>query len=88
MKFEWDENKRQLNLAKHRIDFLDVIPMFDVRCVTEELPYADELRWKSIGLIDGREIAVIYTRRNERIRLISARRARNYERRTYRQLYP
>jgi len=88
MSFEWDENKRQMNLAKHGIDFLRVVTLFDRKYLNEELAYADELRWKAIGLIDGMEIAVIYTRRNERIRLISARRARNYERRAYRQLYP
>jgi hypothetical protein len=29
MLFEWDERKRQANLAKHRIDFQDVMRVFD-----------------------------------------------------------
>ena len=29
MLFEWDESKRQANLAKHRIDFQDAIGIFD-----------------------------------------------------------
>jgi uncharacterized DUF497 family protein len=29
MLFEWDERKRQANLAKHRIDFQDVLRVFD-----------------------------------------------------------
>ena len=27
--FEWDENKRELNLEKHGIDFVDAIEVFD-----------------------------------------------------------
>jgi uncharacterized DUF497 family protein len=29
MLFEWDESKRQSNLAKHRIDFQDALRIFD-----------------------------------------------------------
>lgn len=29
MLFEWDENKRQANLAKHHIDFQDAKRVFD-----------------------------------------------------------
>ena len=29
MLFEWDESKRQANLAKHYIDFLDAKQVFD-----------------------------------------------------------
>ncbi len=29
MLFEWDEGKRQKNLAKHHIDFLDAQLIFD-----------------------------------------------------------
>ena len=26
--FEWDERKRQGNIARHGIDFIDVLPLF------------------------------------------------------------
>jgi uncharacterized protein len=29
MEFEWDEAKRAANLAKHGVDFEDVLPMFE-----------------------------------------------------------
>jgi uncharacterized DUF497 family protein len=29
MNFEWDEEKRWVNLKKHGIDFVDVAEMFD-----------------------------------------------------------
>ena len=28
MEFEWDEEKRLANIAKHNIDFEDVVPLF------------------------------------------------------------
>jgi uncharacterized DUF497 family protein len=45
MLFEWDESKRQSNLAKHHIDFQDAIrifenPIFEKRtAVTEKTAY-------------------------------------------------
>jgi hypothetical protein len=29
MSYEWDEHKRQFNIQKHGIDFIDVPSMFD-----------------------------------------------------------
>lgn len=29
MKYEWDENKRQENLAKHGLDFADACQLFE-----------------------------------------------------------
>jgi uncharacterized protein len=45
---------------------------------------AGEVRWKALGEISGVVIAVVYTLRQERSRIISARRAREYEREAYR----
>ena len=28
-RFEWDENKRQINIEKHGIDFADAVKIFD-----------------------------------------------------------
>ncbi len=47
-----------------------------------------EERWKAIGLVDGLELAVVYTWRTSRRRIISARRAKRNERRAYRAAYP
>jgi uncharacterized DUF497 family protein len=43
----------------------------------------DEERWLTIGLVDGREIVVAFTSREEVFRLISARGADRYEREDY-----
>ncbi|MBR6900719.1 MAG: BrnT family toxin [Synergistaceae bacterium] len=29
MQFEWDENKRQINIEKHGIDFADAVKIFE-----------------------------------------------------------
>ncbi|MCK0151223.1 BrnT family toxin [Marivita sp. S6314] len=82
MEFEWDETKRQLVLAKHGFDFLDLVKLFDDRMVILSSP-REEPRWVGICMVDRREVAVIFTRRAERIRLITARRARRNERKQY-----
>ncbi len=33
MTFEWDETKRQRNIEKHEVDFLDAVQLFDGRPV-------------------------------------------------------
>lgn len=82
MEFEWDETKRQLVLAKHGIDFLDLTDLFDDKMIIFSSHRA-EPRWTGICELDGREIAIVFTRRQTRIRLITARRARQNERKQY-----
>lgn len=88
MEFEWDDAKRRSNLAKHGIDFLTASQLFDGRPVwTARSVYPDEARYLTVGLIEGRFVAVVWTSRDGAIRLISARRASDAERRTYRALH-
>ena len=85
MKFEWDEAKRLSNLRKHGIDFNDVSFVLESDTVTvEDSRYAyGEQRFVMFGLLQGRVIAVVYTERDDSIRIISARKATKYEQRTY-----
>jgi uncharacterized DUF497 family protein len=86
--FEWDERKRFTNAEKHTLDFLDAKPLFDGRnVVTSASHRSKEERFTTTGEIDGRFYTVIWTWRGELIRLISFRRARNAEKRTYRNSY-
>ncbi len=85
MEFEWDEAKRLANLGKHGIDFTDVIAMFDGDTITvkdDRYSYREQ-RFVSFGLLQGRVVAVVYTERDDRVRIISARKATQYEQRTY-----
>lgn len=86
--FEWDEAKRQANVAKHGLDFLRVTRIFDGPVVTRHSPRGAEDRFVSIGWLDGRLVAAVWTTRGDNIRLISARSARDGERRHYQEVYP
>jgi uncharacterized DUF497 family protein len=86
--FEWDEDKRLNNAAKHGIDFLTACALFDGRPVyTFATPRGDEERFATVGLIEGRFVTVVWTPRRHKTRLISARRSRDEEKKAYRQLF-
>jgi uncharacterized protein len=90
MAFEWDEQKRESNLAKHGVDFRDIPALFDgadtLKFVDEREGYG-ETRIYCLGEIEGRIYAVAYTWRGENRRIISARRANDRERRKYHARY-
>jgi uncharacterized protein len=88
LEFEWDEDKRRININLHRIDFKDAELMFDGRdVVTDKSPYADEDRYITTGMIDGRFMTVVWTWRGSTTRIISARRSRDSEKRKHRSLH-
>lgn len=77
--FEWHDDKQIRNLQKHLIDFDDAIAIFECPILRTRSDRGDEVRYIAIGLLEGVEIAVVYTERNGICRVISARRARKYE---------
>jgi uncharacterized DUF497 family protein len=81
--FEWGEGKRRANLAKHLIDFQDATQMFDQPVFEKVQRRHGEERVLAVGLMEGVEIVLIYVRRGERRRIISARRAHRDERQDY-----
>jgi uncharacterized protein len=83
MLFEWDESKRQANLAKHHLDFQDAIRIFDGPVFERAESRHGEDRIFAIGLMEGIEIVVVYAIRGKRQRIISARRAHRDERQDY-----
>ena len=89
MNFTWDENKRQVNLQKHGIDFEDVVEIFNGPMLTRLDTREDygEDRWIGIGIIKQRVIVVAYTERNngDTIRIISARKALKHEEKFYKE---
>ncbi|MGB5632309.1 MAG: BrnT family toxin [Waterburya sp.] len=87
MKLEWDENKRRSNLEKHGFDFLDARRVLQDNHLLKQTSYSSEERWLAVGLLEEVEVTIIYTKRQDKIRIISMRRARHEERRAYRQLY-
>jgi uncharacterized DUF497 family protein len=78
--FEFDPAKSAANLEKHGIDFEEVQAVWSDP-LRLEIPARTfgEARWALIGRIGARHWTVIFTRREDRLRLISARRARKEE---------
>lgn len=77
--FEWDTSKAASNLEKHGVEFDEAQTVFNdpmFITVIDEEHSDDEERYITIGMSNrGRLLMVAHTDRNERIRLISARRA-------------
>lgn len=80
MEFEFDPAKSASNLEKHGIDFTAVQALWDDP-VRVEIPArtVDEPRWLVIGQIAGRHWSAVVTYREQRVRIISARRSRKEE---------
>lgn len=87
MSFQWDARKAAANLAKHGVDFADAVGVFgDPRAVTITDDHPDEGRFVTLALdLLGRVLVVVWTQREEDIRLISARKAVRRERLQYEQ---
>jgi uncharacterized DUF497 family protein len=80
---EWDFKKASSNLKKHGVGFEEAVSaLLDPMAMAQEDSDSEqEQRWVLIGTsVQGRLLTVVYTMRNEeRIRLISARRATRRE---------
>jgi uncharacterized DUF497 family protein len=86
VRYQWDFAKAKENIRKHKVDFADVVGVFeDELAVTIEDPDAEgERRFVTIGLDKlGRLVVVVYAYRGEEIRLISARKANKGEEKQY-----
>ncbi|MES2432722.1 MAG: BrnT family toxin [Pseudomonadota bacterium] len=79
--WDWDEPKRQANLAKHGVDFADARDFEWETAQTEpDLRYDyGEQRFESVGHIGERLYVLIFTQRGDRRRLISLRKANTRE---------
>ncbi|QQS49507.1 MAG: BrnT family toxin [Acidobacteriota bacterium] len=85
MEYEWDHKKAAVNLRKHGIDFADAVTVLDdYNALTIPDPISEEERFVTMGLDAlGRVLVVVYTWRDENIRIISARKATPGERNQY-----
>ncbi len=90
LKFEWDEVKAALNLAKHGVSFEEAASIFgDPFALTFFDPdhSVGEKRMLTFGVARENQLllAVVHTERGRIVRIISARRATRYERGIYEQ---
>ncbi len=80
MEFEFDETKSQSNKQKHGIDFVEAQELWeDIERLEIPARTEDEPRYLVIGKIEDKHWSAVITYRNEKIRIISVRRARKEE---------
>ena len=86
IEFEWDEAKADDNLRNHGVSFEFAATAFrdpfGIEWIDDREAYG-EVRTILLGMADGTVLVVVYTERESRIRLISARRATRYEQNRY-----
>jgi uncharacterized protein len=85
--FEWNPAKAKTNLAKHDVSFNEASTVFDdpmFITVLDDEHSQDEQRYITIGLSkDGQLLMVAHTERDNRVRIISARKATKNEEKFY-----
>ena len=85
--FEWHDAKAAQNWRHHAVKFDMARDAFrDAFAVewVDDTQDAAERRFVLLGMVEHRVLFVAYTLREDRIRIISARRAEPHERRRYR----
>ena len=89
MNFEWDENKRLINLQRHGIDFADAWRVFEdeIDVVIDDRFDYGETRFFALGLLFGRVVGVSFTETDEIRRIISVRKgSKNDEEKYFRNI--
>ena len=85
MHFEWDEQKNQINIRKHGLDFADAPAVFAGVTFTFEDDRFDyeEQRFVILGMLAGKVVVIAHTERDDKVRIISMRKATKYEQKLY-----
>ena len=87
MQFEWDDNKAESNFLKHEISFEEAVTVFadPYLLFTEDSSHSDreEREWAIGEAENGSVLVIIFTMREQKIRIISARKATKKERKRY-----
>lgn len=86
MSYEWDPAKARANFKKHGVYFADAVAVLEdeFALTIRDLLSETEERWITLGRdAINRVLVVVYTWREDRIRLISARLATPHERSQY-----
>jgi uncharacterized DUF497 family protein len=85
--FEWDPKKAEENFKKHGVRFEEAMTVFKDEYAITSYDYThskEEHRYLELGTaLNGKVLMVCYTEREDRIRIIQARRANREERRFY-----
>jgi uncharacterized DUF497 family protein len=94
LRFDWDPRKAAANHRKHRVSFEEAQTVFfdeEALLISDPEHSDDEDRFVLVGISSGFRILTVchtYRRRDELIRIISARRASRAERTEYERKCP
>ena len=85
MEFEWDEVKRDEIYRKHGVDLLQAALIFENDVLEQEDTRRNygEKRMIALGMADGEVYIVVYTKRDEVYRLITAWKGGQRDREAY-----
>lgn len=86
MEFEWDHNKSERCFTERGFDFAYAVRVFfdpDRKIQKDNRYNYGETRYQLTGKIERRVFVIIYTLRNDAIRIISARKANKREVKDY-----
>lgn len=85
MEIEFDPDKEQRNLAKHRMSFAGAARIFDGFRIDDEDDREDygETRYVTLGRIGRQTVVCVWTPRGDKARIISLRKAEKDEREIY-----
>ena len=85
--FDWDEGNKQKNWEKHQVDYTECEQVFFNKplLVNEDIKHSSqEQRYYALGQSDtNRTLFIVFTIRNNKIRVISARDQSKKERMIY-----
>lgn len=89
MQFEWDRTKAAANVRKHRVSFHEAATVLEDPLSTtfpDEIHSDEEARFLTIGASTaGHVLVVAHTEQDDRVRIMTARRATRREREFYEQ---
>jgi uncharacterized DUF497 family protein len=85
-RFEWSDAKARANLRKHGVSFEVARLVFDDPAMIDRIDDRDDYgedRFNAIGMVRGELLTVTFAERNERYRIVSARKATRREQNDY-----
>jgi uncharacterized protein len=87
MEFEWHEAKRRQNLKEHKVDLASVeqFEFESALIIPDDREDYGEERYQALGFIGMSLHMLVFTWRDEKLRVISLRRAEPMERKLYAQ---
>lgn len=79
--FQWDEDKNQKNIERHKLAFEFAEAVFEGQVITFEDNRSDynEKRYITYGHLENRLIVIVHTFRDNDIRIISMRKGNKRE---------